>query len=186
MPTSAPAIAARSLATAADPELDLRAIAEPLPGARALPHDLALLLGRLDVAHVADLAVPLLDRGPRLRQLLPDHVRHETRWLEDRAAAAAQRLAGVQTAAGGDLAVQRAERVDTAEDPCLEFRDREGRVRGLDQRGHSGDVWSRHRGAADRVVVLARGPQAAQGKVVHVTAVPDGAVAVRDQAQGRV
>src|SRR4026207_1989012 len=104
MPTSAPAIAARSLATAADPELDLRAIAEPLPGARALPHDLALLLlGRLDVAHVADLAVPLLDRGPRLRQLLPDHVRHETRWLEDRAAAAAQRLAGVHTAAAGDL-----------------------------------------------------------------------------------
>src|ERR1044072_518735 len=159
MPTSAPAIAARSLAAAADPELDLRAIAEPLPGARALAHDLALLLlGRLDVAHVADLAVPFLDRGPGLRQLLPEHVRHEARWLEDAAAAVARPLTGVQPAAGGDLAVQRAERIDAAEDRRLELRDREGRVRGLDQRGHSGDVWSRHRGAADRVVVLARGP----------------------------
>src|SRR5678816_285219 len=158
MPTSAPAIAARSLATAADPERARRAVAEPLPGARALAHDLALLLlGRLDVAHVADLALPLPDRGPRRRQLLPNHVRHEARWLEDGAAAATQRLARVQTAAGGDLAVQRTERVDDVEDRCLELRDREGRVRGLDQRCHSGDVWSRHRGAADRVVVLARG-----------------------------
>src|ERR1044072_3242481 len=135
MPTSAPVIAARSLATAADPELDLRATAEPLPGPRALAHDLALLLlGRLDVAHVADLAVPFLDRGPGLRQLLPEHVRHEARCLEAGAAAAAQRLTGVQPAAGGDLAVQRAERVDTAEDQCLELRDREGLMRCLDQR----------------------------------------------------
>src|SRR5207244_13477626 len=63
----------------ADDEAHLRAVRAMAAGPRALPHDLALLLlGRLRVRHLADLAVGGAD--PRLcgGQLLADHLRHDT------------------------------------------------------------------------------------------------------------
>src|SRR6185503_8679384 len=122
MPISAPAMRRRSLlvpGASTEPEVDLGVVAEVLSGLRALADDLALpLLRRLDVAHLADLAVPSFDARLRSGKVGADHVRHQARGRLERGcrAAAANGLARVQPTAGRDLARVPGDRVDSGED----------------------------------------------------------------------
>src|SRR5262249_58193807 len=60
----------------------------------------------------------------------------------------AERIASIQPAAGGDLAVERWERVDAAEDRVADLCGRGVWRDGPRQRGDAGNIWRGHAGPA--------------------------------------